>query len=86
MTILDAFRKRAEGVILNLGIGLGESASHNLKILNATLELVKSNPSTFFLFGNKKQIEFIAKNSLYKEFKNSLTLIDSENPNVVTHK
>ena len=80
MTILDAFRKRAERVISNIGIGLGESATHNIKILNATLEVVKSNNSSFFLFGDKKQTERISKNPLYKENEKSITLIGSENP------
>ncbi len=80
MTILDTFKKKSEGAISKIGIGLGDSATHNIKILNATLEVLKFNISSFFLFGNRNQIEKIAKLSLYKENKKFINLIDSDDP------
>jgi putative methanogen marker protein 4 len=80
MTILDAFRKKSEGKISKIGIGLGDSAVNNSKILNAILEILKLNKSSFFLFGNKKQIEEIAKSQMYKENERYVVLIDSEDP------
>ena len=80
MTILNAFRKKAEDVISKIGIGLGDSASHNFKILKATLDILKMNKSSFYFFGNKNQIVDIAKVSMYKEKENSIFLIDSDDP------
>ena len=80
MTILDAFRKKAEDVISKVGIGLGDSAVHNIKILKAALEVLKTNKSSFFLFGNNNQIEKIAKNPLYKEKIDFIVLNDSDDP------
>ncbi|NVM17402.1 MAG: methyltransferase [Candidatus Lokiarchaeota archaeon] len=80
MTILDAFRKKAEVVISKIGIGLGDSAIHNIKILNAALEVLKTNKSSFFFFGTKNQIEEIAKSPSYKEKENSIVLITSDDP------
>ncbi|MBY9011430.1 MAG: methanogenesis marker protein Mmp4/MtxX [Candidatus Lokiarchaeota archaeon] len=80
MTILDAFRKKTEGVISKIGIGLGDSATNNIKILNAVLEILKLNKSSFFFFGNKKRIEEIAKSQMYKENERYIVLIDSNDP------
>jgi len=80
MTILDAFKERASGVMSKIGIGLGDSTTHNIKILKATLEILKLNNSSFLFFGKKNQLEEIAKNPIYNESKRSLALIDSEDP------
>ena len=80
MTILDVFKRKAEGIISKIGIGLGDSATHNNKILNATLETLKFNKSSFYFFGNKNQVETIAKIPVYKEKENSIYLIDSDDP------
>ena len=80
MTILDAFREKAEGVVSKIGIGLGDSVTHNIKILKATLEILKVNKSSFIFFGNKSQIEEISKNPLYQENQNFILLIDSDDP------
>jgi len=80
MTILDVFKKKAEGIISKIGIGLGDSVAHNNIILKATLETLNYNKSSFYFFGNKNQLEPIAKNPVYKESKNSIYLIDSADP------
>jgi putative methanogen marker protein 4 len=80
MTILDVFREKAKGVPTNIGIGLGDSTTQNIKIVKAVIEILKLNKSSFFLFGNNNQIEKIANIPLYKENQNSITLVDSHEP------
>jgi putative methanogen marker protein 4 len=80
MTILDVFKKRAEGIISKVGIGLGDSATHNSIILKATLETLNYNKSSFFFFGNKNQVDSLAKILVSKEKENSIHLIDSSDP------
>jgi len=80
MTILDAFRKKTEGIVSKIGIGLGDSATSNIKILNATLEILNLNKSSFFFFGNKKQIKEITQSQRYKEDNPNIVLIDSDDP------
>lgn len=80
MTILDIFKERAAGVVSKIGIGLGDSTKHNIKILKATLEVLKLNNSSFFFFGKKNQLKEIAKSPIYKESKRSIALIDSQDP------
>jgi len=80
MTYIDAFRDKAKDITSKIGIGLGDSTTHNIKILEATLEVLKFNRSSFFFFGRKKKIEKIAQNPLYKENKNTIFLIASEDP------
>ena len=80
MTILDTFKKKSEGSISKIGIGLGDSATHNTKILKATLEVLKLTNSSFYLFGNRIQIEKIANLSTYKENKKFINLVHSDDP------
>ena len=80
MTILDIFKKKCDGAISKIGIGLGDSATQNIKILNATLEVLKLKSSSFLLFGNRSQTEKIAKLSMYKENKKFINLIGSDDP------
>jgi len=80
MTILDVFKKKAEGIISKVGIGLGDSATHNNIILKATLETLNYNKSSFFFFGNKNQVDSLAKILIPKEKQNSIHLIDSSDP------
>ncbi len=80
MTILDVFKKKAEGIKSKIGIGLGDSATQNNLILKATLETLNFNKSSFYFFGNKNQVETIAKIPVYKEKENSIYLIDSDDP------
>jgi len=80
MTILDVFKKKAEGIKSKIGIGLGDSVTQNNLILKATLETLNFNKSSFYFFGNKNQVETIAKIPVYKEKENSIYLIDSDDP------
>jgi putative methanogen marker protein 4 len=80
MTFLDAFREKAEGIVSKVGIGLGNSTTHNKKILKATSEVLKFNKSLFFLFGNKNKIEEISKIPIYKENDKFIVLVESDDP------
>jgi len=80
MTILDIFKSKAQSIVSIIGIGLGDSAVHNIKILKATLETLKFSKSQFFFFGAKDQIEEIATYPIYKNQEESIVLIDSNDP------
>ncbi len=80
MCILDIFTSKIEGKITNIGIGLGDSEAHNLKILKATIKLLEINKSSVYFFGNKSSINQISKNALYKKNSKRIVLIDSNEP------
>lgn len=80
MSILDIFTSKVEGKITNIGIGLGDSEAHNLKILKTTKKLLEINQSSVFFFGNKSSINQISKNTLYKKNSKRIVLIDSNEP------
>ncbi len=80
MSILDIFTSKVEGKITNIGIGLGDSETHNLKILDATIKLLEINKSSVYFFGNKSSINQISKNTLYKKNSKRIVLIDSNEP------
>lgn len=80
MSILDIFASKVEGKITNIGIGLGDSEAHNLKILKATIKLLEINKSLVYFFGNKSSINQISKNILYKKNSKRIVLIDSNEP------
>lgn len=80
MSILDIFTSKVEGKITNIGIGLGDSEAHNLKILKATIKLLEINKSSVYFFGNKSSINQISKNTLYKKNSKGIVLIDSNEP------
>jgi len=80
MSILDIFTSKLEGKITNIGIGLGDSEAHNLKILKATLKLLEINKSSVYFFGNKSSINEISKNTLYNNNSKRIVLIDSNEP------
>lgn len=78
MTFLDELRRKAEGIILKVGLGLGDTAIDNVKILKATSEILKFNQSSFLFFGKRKDLRNLARNPLYDE--NSMVLVDSDDP------
>lgn len=80
MSILDIFTSKVEGKITNIGIGLGDSETNNLKILKATIKLLEINKSSVYFFGNKSSINKISKNTLYKKNSKGIVLIDSNEP------
>ncbi len=80
MSILDIFTSKVEGKITNIGIGLGDSEAHNLKVLKATIKLLEINKSSVYFFGNKSSINQISKNTLYKKNSKRIFLIESKEP------
>ena len=80
MSILDIFASKVEGKIANIGIGLGDSEAHNLKILKATIKLLEINKSSVYFFGNKSSINQISKNTFYKKSSKRIVLIESNEP------
>jgi putative methanogen marker protein 4 len=80
MSILDIFTSKVEGKITNIGIGLGDSEAHNLKILKVTIKLLEFNNSSVYFFGNKSSINQISINALYKKNSKRIVLIDSNEP------
>jgi len=80
MSILDIFTSKVEGKITKVGIGLGDSEAHNLKILKATIKLLEINKSSVYFFGNKSSINQISKNTLYKKNSKGIILIESNEP------
>jgi len=80
MSILDIFSSRVEGKITKVGIGLGDSKTHNLKILKATIGLLEINKSSVYFFGHKSPINQISKNTLYKKNSKRIFLIESNEP------
>ena len=80
MSILDIFTSKVEGKITNIGIGLGDSEAHNLKVLKATKKLLEINKSSVYFFGDKSSINQISKNTLYKKNSKRIFLIESKEP------
>jgi len=80
MSILDIFTSKVEGKITNIGIGLGDSEAHNLKVLKATIKLLEINKSSVYFFGDKSSINQISKNTLYKKNSKRIFLIESNEP------
>ena len=80
MSILDIFSSKFEGKITNIGIGLGDSETHNLKILKATIKILKINKSSVYFFGNNSSINQISKNTLYEKNSKRIFLIESNDP------
>ncbi len=80
MSIIDIFTSKIEGKITNIGIGLGDSEAHNLKVLKATIKLLEINKSSVYFFGNKSSINQISKNTLYKKNSKKIVIIASNEP------
>jgi len=80
MSILDIFTSKVEGKITNIGIGLGDSEAHNLKVLKATIKLLEINKSSVYFFGNKSSINQISKNTLFKKNSKRIVIIASNEP------
>ena len=78
MTILEKFTSLAKGKEGNIGIGLGEDKTHNLKILNAALSFIKDNKANTHIFGDKTQINHLSNEVGYQENKSRITLIKCE--------
>ena len=80
MSILEKFYQRAKGIEAKIGIGLGDSEVHNNKILHAAISTIEQKNKSFFFFGSRKSIDQIATNKLFRKNKESITLVESDEP------
>ena len=80
MSILEKFYQRTKGIEAKIGIGLGESELHNIKILKAAISTLIPKHNSFFFFGSRKSIDQIADNKFFSKNKEIITLVDSDEP------
>ena len=80
MSILEKFYQRTKGTEAKIGIGLGDSEVHNDKILKAAISALEPRYSSFFFFGSRKSIDYIANNKLFSKNKKIITLVESDDP------
>ena len=80
MSVLEKFYQKAKGLEVRIGIGLGDSNFHNIKILEAVVSTLEPNLSSIFLFGKEESIDQIAANKLFGKNKSFITLIKSDEP------
>ncbi len=80
MKILEQFEKMAKDKFANIGIGLGGSKSHNIKIFNASIDFLKNRKSKIYLIGYEGEI-----NDLKEDFEDlrdlaHFALVSSKEP------
>jgi len=80
MSILEKFDQRTKGIEAKIGIGLGESELHNIKILKAAISTLIPKHNSIFFFGSRKSIDQIADNKFFSKNKEIITLVDSDEP------
>jgi predicted methyltransferase MtxX (methanogen marker protein 4) len=80
MKILEIFNSMAKDKFANIGIGLGMSKSHNIKILNACLQFLKDYKSKIYLFGHETDIEDLKKDIEDIEKSPHFVIVESEEP------
>ncbi len=80
MSILEKIYQKAKGIEGKIGIGLGDSEVHNLKILKATISILDPKCNSFFFFGSRKSIDQIANNKLFSKNKKNIILVESDEP------
>ncbi|MHA1459168.1 MAG: hypothetical protein ACTSQR_05830 [Promethearchaeota archaeon] len=80
MSILEKFYQRTKVVEAKIGIGLGDSKIHNVKLLKAAISTLEPTRNSFFFFGNSKSIDHIADNKLFSKNKKYITLVESDEP------
>jgi len=79
MTIVQKFSVMAKGKKARIGIGLGNSKVHNLKILDACATFLQKFTSKIYTFGNNASINQIQNENL-PTHKSDIVLIESGNP------
>jgi putative methanogen marker protein 4 len=80
MQILEKFLLKIKDESGNIGIGLGESQSQNIKILKVTTQFLRSNKSSIFLFGFDKAIKQLKSSKFYTESNKNISLMESKDP------
>jgi len=80
MNLFDQFISKARNKRSNIGIGLGESESHNRLILNASLQFINDSISNVYFFGTPSSIDNVSRNNSYQKMKKRIILIKSHEP------
>ncbi len=80
MNLLELLQSMGKSTSARIGIGLGDEESHNLKILNASIEFIKLNPSTIFIFGTAPSIIQVSNALKNWKIKFSISFVQSEQP------
>ena len=78
MEVLNFFKSKIKGKVVNLGIGLGEDHSQNQKIIRVVEEFLVDNHFYFYLFGSKQAIAELLKEVPISEV--NCKLIESNKP------
>ncbi len=81
MSIINRLTRGVKGREVKIGIGLGESEFHNKKILYAAIKFLTQFVSDkVYFFGKKDFIDPISLNSSYLKYKDSIILVDTDEP------
>ena len=80
MQILEKFLLKIKDKSGNIGIGLGESQSQNIKILKVTTQFLRSNESSIFLFGFDRTIKQLKGSKFYTDSNKNISLMESKDP------
>jgi putative methanogen marker protein 4 len=80
MSLFDVFASMSKTKSANIGIGLGNSEKHNLKLLTTSKEFLEYYSAKIFFFGNQIAIDHIKKNKNSLKKKLEIELINSEKP------
>jgi len=80
MNILEKFYQKAKGLEVRIGIGLGDSKIHNIKILKAAISTLEPKNMSYIFFGKKESIDHISSIKLLSEYKKFINLVESDEP------
>jgi len=80
MSILEKFYQIAKGLEVRVGIGLGDSKIHNIKLLKAAISTLEPKNMSFSFFGNKESIDHISSIKLLSKYKKSINFVESDEP------
>ena len=80
MSILKHFESKARNKLVNIGIGLGNSAVQNQKILNASRDFLTKYKVNIFFIGNESSFSSILNQEIYQKLKSNIKLISYDFP------
>ncbi|MFX1366217.1 MAG: methanogenesis marker protein Mmp4/MtxX [Promethearchaeota archaeon] len=78
--MIQKFKEAAKGKNSNIGIGLGISEDQNQKILQASLNFVRSNKANVYLFGNSSHINSLREQTPENYLNSRVKFIECQNP------
>lgn len=80
MEILQKFELMAKEKSLNIGIGLGDSDYHNLKILKASIDFLKEYSSSISIFGKKESLNSLLEQTSDTKIDPKISFIECQIP------